>query len=198
MAKPKFLDDRGSIGANGSAGGAFLACPWYFGGYAIPLLDPMENHTRGTAISNACESAWTPYTDYHVKTTNTCTILVREQERWRIYIQDPELVADDIVVATAAMPDTAFPKSYSTGSDPRYSDNAAWRADSRFSPDYVSFVESPDGGLTFPIYAPMVYPGRFKGVDGCVDPLVAPVTPIGATIPAPTFPPTFAVASDVA
>ncbi len=183
MAKPKFLDEHGTVGANAAAGAAFTECPWHFGGYAIPLLDPLENHARFTAIAPFCEPAWSPFTDYHVRTTNTCTLLLSEHERWRVYIQDPVLTSDypeGSVPVESDADTTAFPSTYSGGGTiRRYPTDAAWAAESHFLPDYISFVDSPDGGLTFPIYAPVVSIGKFnKGgsTPGCADSVEPVVT----------------------
>src|SRR4051812_41803525 len=65
-----------------------------FGGYSIPLLDPVENDARETAQSDTCASWWTPYLGYHVSTTSTATTYVRDNECWRMYFQDARIARD--------------------------------------------------------------------------------------------------------
>ena len=164
-------------------------CGWLFGGYALPLLDPEENHTRETAQSPDCASWWTPYLNYHVFTTSTSTVYIRDNERWRIYMQDAELASDTLVNGETARPvypyvhpgDTAVTRypiedPLVTTATP-WTDSGEYDATTgvdtrlyRFSNAFISFVDSPDGGRTFPVYAPVMSTGRFNqqsDEDGC-------------------------------
>jgi len=181
LSRDFLLDDPGTEGANAFRGDAVEEaaatdpCDWYFGGYAIPLLDPIENHARGTARLDTCESAWTKYLNYHVNTTSTNTVYVRQDEGWRMYIQDARLVADDATAAADPATDP-FPTAHPEIPDfylpaelqERYPSD--WASSGRFDANYISFVKSRDGGLSFPVYAPTVTVHAVSGrtVGACV------------------------------
>lgn len=98
------LEDQATVGLNAYVGVELdTRCGWVFGGYAMPLLDPIENHAREMAETDACPSAWewTPYLDWHVDTTSTSSVFVRANERWRIYVQSPYL-RDDVAGASSS------------------------------------------------------------------------------------------------
>ena len=182
-----FLDevaDDATEGANAYAGRSLGdRCGWVFGGYAMPLLDPLENHARETAQDGSCApiETWTPYLDHHVFTTSTSTVYVRDAERWRIFIQHPVLAQD---VGTVDTIQSVFPSGHPALGDARYPFEdqdvipgvtpTPWTDSDRFLREYIVFVDSPDGGRTFPVYAPKMHTRRFDqtqegGSGGCLE-----------------------------
>ena len=171
--------DRPDESANAYAGIALgEECGWRFGGYAIPLLDPIENNARETALAEGGADWWQPFLGYHVFTTSTSTAYIRDHERWRIYMQDPKLASDELPEDAPFDGDdhtqrevypTVHP-SYPTIT--RYPSESGWTDTTRdrFSKRYIAYVDSPDGGRTFPIYAPKMHPIRFEQAStGWVD-----------------------------
>lgn len=155
------------LGANAWKGEAFTSpedCGYVFGGYALPLHDPVANRlVDGTT----CSLPWRSELGYHVNTASTHTVKVGGT--WRMYIPEPRVLADD---STHAGLQYAWPRylpdDIPKGAPVQRYPSEDWSAlSSRFSPNYISFVDSPDRGRTFPVFAPFV-PPLTADADGCV------------------------------
>ena len=160
-------------------------CGWRFAGYVCPLLDPKVNHLRETLRADTSWT-WTASLGFHATTASTCTVFLRRLGVWRMYLPTPRLQRDtagvvepvaDANVNTWGTPEyhpantgdgqqrypggdttevSLLGTDYTYGSDaqPRFSQ---WYSlTDRFLPYHIAFVDSPDGGFTFPIYAPTV------------------------------------------
>lgn len=150
------------MGANAWAGQAFTDpedCGYVFQGYALPLHDPFENRMFDAAHCSSASAL-----GYHVNTASTHTVKVAG--RWRMYIPEPRVAADEPSEATAWLPwPRSLPDATTATPVERYPDD--WSDSSpRFSANYISFVDSPDGSLTFPVYAPIV-PVKALDTAGC-------------------------------
>ena len=123
-------------------------CDWVFEGYALRLLEPTGASAWYTA------GTWSSNLGYHVRTTSTSTVYLREYGLWRMYMPSPVLVAD----ADESLILDAFSNPCGTGSsaEPTYSPDMF--TGGRFSQEYVAFVDSPDTGRHFPVFAPEVEP----------------------------------------
>ncbi len=158
------LSDTVRLGANAWAGQAFTDpedCGYVFQGYALPLHDPPANRALERSYCSPSSAL-----GYHVNTASTHTVKV--DGRWRMYIPEPRVKADAPSATTDVYPWPRYlPSLDATAPEiERYPDTWSERSE-RFSPNYISFVDSPDGGLTFPVYAPVVPPRAFDAT-GCI------------------------------
>jgi hypothetical protein len=151
-------------------------CGWTYGGYALPLLEDPANAVWWSALGQL-----TPWAGgslgYHVSVTSTSTVLLRNATSsrsyacaYRMYFQSPKLVSntrDRVFNASQPVPHNV--------NDAYVDDEESWALDypayylwdtyeedaSRdrecFNVDYLSFVDSLDGGLTFPVWGPRAY-----------------------------------------
>ena len=59
-------------------------CGWVFGGYAMPLMDPVEMWGLESFGSNSCVTQSNHYLQHHVVTTSTCTLRM-QSGTWLLY-----------------------------------------------------------------------------------------------------------------
>lgn len=122
---------------------------WVFEGYAIPLYDPQEN--AGYWTFSGRTRIYTANLGWHVDTGSTSTVYLRAHCHWRMYLPSPKLTCD----ADGSNDPPTAPPDY-TGSN-TYPDVSEWRMPDRgFTMGYISYVDSPNGGVNFPIYAPLM------------------------------------------
>ncbi len=155
--QPRAIDPSGTEGLNAYRGEKLNAghrrwCGWEWGGYALPLLDPKANKLWFDQCTDGSQE-WSNSLDHHVTTTSTTTVYIRELCRWRIYFPPNGLIPD-----SGGLEGTPLQHPQDTaGTSIKYPDESEWQA-GPFNPNYFAYVDSPDGGLHFPVYAPKVAP----------------------------------------
>lgn len=157
------------LGANAWTGEDFTSpedCCYTFRGYALPLHDPVAKHLLGEARN--CNLNWRSELGYHVNTASTHTVKVAG--KWRMYLPEPRVLADDPTVAGLEYEWPRYlPDDVTSGVRVQRFPAESWSAlTPRFSPNFIAFVDSPDGGFTFPVFGPVVYPTHFDDA-GCAD-----------------------------
>lgn len=97
----------------------------------------------------------------HVSTTSTAAVYIREHGRYRIYVQSPALVDSGTGQNSFPTSNPALPgyRHLPTGTD--------WQASGRFERTKIGFIDSCDGGYSFPVYAPAVSYVDEGGAGSC-------------------------------
>lgn len=147
--------------------GEHVTCGWIFQGYALPVLDRPENGALWTSLCPDLPT-WTPYLGWHLHTTSTTTVYLRSTCTWRMYFPYATFSSDaDGAACTPTR--NASDTSREAYAFPGCAD---WEASGRFDQEHFGFVDSPDGGVHFPVYAPRMEPlyRRNAGLfGGCPD-----------------------------
>ena len=144
----EFLASNSGVGMNQYAGDP-LTYPsdqgWVFGGYALPLMD----HPRNQIYWVGHTPSWTAPLAFHVESTSSSTIYLRECSTWRMYFPANDVFWDgrgNVSGFPSVHPqDTSFFA---------YPAAATWSASGAFTTGYFAYTDSPDGGLHFPILGP--------------------------------------------
>lgn len=145
---------------------AYEECCFIFQGFALPLVDAAENILDDDG--STCDPGYWRLLRYHVRSASTCTVKVGGT--WRMYLPEPRVSADDRTAATVfGGPWPRYLPEDATGParGPVFPDTEWSELTPRFSANYISFVDSPDGGENFPVYGPRVPATSWDGTSGC-------------------------------
>lgn len=135
-------------------------CGWEFAGNELRLLDHPDNRVWWLYFNPSV--TWSSALGWHATTASTCTVYIRERCRWRMYFPSRGLIDDP--GSTGGFP-SAHPQD-PNGNFISYPSSNEWRASGHFDGDYVSFVESVDGGKHFPVWGPRLQPTDYDTKTG--------------------------------
>ena len=128
-------------------------------GYAIPMFEPGSNLDeidayllcrQNPVLDASLASAWeSGALNFHADGTSPSSTWIEATSTWRMYINNLTLIDAETGLGGTPASNPGFTETRVRL--PGYDD---WVASGRFDSDYIAFVDSCDGGESYPIFAP--------------------------------------------